>query len=159
MSKAGGNGKRFKHLSVRSKPPNGSTFASKGVILLHSMTNRHLGKRWQEKEVCHTLLGPRTWRPASVSKTLPRRESSFPCRQEQGLLVGLTVQGHSSIFPPLLFSFQNTDFDPRRDTFMLQLIFKMFLSEGITCQPFLSFLHSLDHCEVRVGVKRYEAGL
>lgn len=36
---------------------------------------------------------------------------------------------------------------------MLQLIFEMFLSEGITRQPFLSFLHPLNNCEIKVEGK------
>lgn len=46
---------RFSYCSVRSKPPNGSSFVSKGVIL-YLQRQRHLGERGQEKEVCHTLL-------------------------------------------------------------------------------------------------------
>lgn len=36
---------------------------------------------------------------------------------------------------------------------MLQLIFQMFLSEGITRQPFLSFLHPLNNCEINIEEK------
>ena len=53
----------------------------------------------------------------------------------------------------LLFSFQNTNSDERRDTFLLQLIFEMFLLVGITRQSFLSFLHPLNNCEIKVGGK------
>lgn len=104
---------------------------------------------WDKKSA--TLLDPQAWRPVSVSRSLPQWQRSFPCRQEQGILVGLLVLSDSSRLPPLLLSFQNTNFDKRRDTFRLQLIFKMFLSEGITRQPFLSFLHPLNNCEIKVG--------
>lgn len=35
----------------------------------------------------------------------------------------------------------------------------MFLSVGITRQPFLSFLHPLNNCEIKVGGEKYEVDL
>lgn len=34
----------------------------------------------------------------------------------------------------------------------------MFLSEGISRQPLLSFLHPLNNCEIKIGGREYEAG-
>ena len=116
------------------------------------MTERHFGERGQERDVCHTLLDPRTWKPASGGRN-SSAVRPLPCRREQGFLIHLNVLSDSSIFPPLRLSFQNNNFDERRATLRLQLIFKMFLSEGITRQPFLSFFHSLNNCEMKVEGK------
>lgn len=114
-------------------------------------------RRGWEKEVCRALWihnrGDRL-RSAEVLHS----ERSSPCKQEQGFLVGLIVLSDSSLLPPLLLSFQNTISDERRDIVMLQLIFEMFLSEGIPRQPLLSFLHPLNNCEIKVGGRKYEVG-
>lgn len=67
------------------------------------MTDRHTGERRQEKDICLSLLDPQMLRPASVSRTLPQWQSSFPCKQEQGFLVDFIVLNDSSISVPCCF--------------------------------------------------------